>query len=33
VDALIAASAIRHQAALWTRHRHRYPMPEIAFYH
>jgi predicted nucleic acid-binding protein len=33
VDALIAASAIRHQAALWTRHRHRYPMPEIPFYH
>jgi len=33
VDALIAASVIRHQAALWTRHRHRYPMPELPFYH
>jgi predicted nucleic acid-binding protein len=31
-DALIAASAIRHQAALWTRQRHRYPMPELSFY-
>jgi predicted nucleic acid-binding protein len=33
VDALIAASVIRHQAALWTRHRNRYPMPELPFYH
>jgi predicted nucleic acid-binding protein len=33
VDALIAASALRHQAALWTRDRHRYPMPELPFYH
>jgi predicted nucleic acid-binding protein len=32
VDALIAASAIRHQAALWTRNRQRYPMPELSFY-
>ena len=32
IDALIAASAIRHQAALWTRDRHRYPMPELSFY-
>jgi predicted nucleic acid-binding protein len=33
VDALIAASAIRHQAALWTCHRHRYPIQELSFYH
>ncbi len=33
VDSLIAASAIRHQAALWTRDRHRYPIPELSFYH
>jgi tRNA(fMet)-specific endonuclease VapC len=33
VDALIAASAIRHQAALWTRHRDRYPIQELPFYH
>jgi len=32
-DALIAASAIRHQAAVWTRHRHRYPIQELSFYH
>jgi predicted nucleic acid-binding protein len=31
-DALIAASAIRHQAALWTRDRRRYPMPDLSFY-
>ena len=31
-DALIAASAIRHQAALWTRDRKRYPMPQLSFY-
>ena len=32
VDALIAASAIRHQAALWTRDRSRYPIQELSFY-
>ena len=32
VDALIAASAIRNQAALWTRDRSRYPIPELSFY-
>lgn len=32
IDALIAASAIRHQAALWTQHRDRYPMQEVSFY-
>ena len=32
VDSLIAASAVRHQAALWTRDRSRYPMPELSFY-
>jgi predicted nucleic acid-binding protein len=32
IDALIAASAIRHQAALWTRHRDRYPMAPLRFY-
>lgn len=32
VDALIAASAIRHQAALWTRDRNRYPIPQLSFY-
>lgn len=32
VDALIAASAIRNQAALWTRNRSRYPIPELSFY-
>ena len=32
VDAMIAASAVRHQAALWTRNRDRYPMPELSFY-
>jgi predicted nucleic acid-binding protein len=31
-DALIAAAAIRHQAALWTRDRSRYPMQELSFY-
>ena len=31
-DALIAASAIRHHAALWTRDRNRYPMHELSFY-
>ena len=32
VDALIASSAIRHQAALWTRDRKRYPIAELSFY-
>jgi predicted nucleic acid-binding protein len=32
VDALIAAAAIRHYAALWTRNRERYPMQELSFY-
>jgi predicted nucleic acid-binding protein len=31
-DALIAATAIRRQAALWTRNRKHYPMPELVFY-
>jgi predicted nucleic acid-binding protein len=31
-DALIAASAVQNQAALWTRNRKHYPMPELAFY-
>jgi predicted nucleic acid-binding protein len=31
-DALIAAAAIRHHAALWTRNRERYPMQELSFY-
>jgi predicted nucleic acid-binding protein len=31
-DALIAAAAIRHHAALWTRDRKRYPMHELSFY-
>ena len=31
-DALIAATAIRRQAALWTRNRKHYPMPELHFY-
>lgn len=31
-DALIAATAIRRQAALWTRNRKHYPMPELNFY-
>ena len=32
VDALIAASAVRHQAALWTRDRGRYSMLKLSFY-
>jgi predicted nucleic acid-binding protein len=32
VNALIAASAFRHQAALWTRNRGRYPVEGITFY-
>jgi predicted nucleic acid-binding protein len=31
-DALIAASAIQHKAALWTRNRKHYPMLELNFY-
>ena len=31
-DALIAASAIQHQAALWTHNRKHYPMPNLSFY-
>ncbi len=31
-DAIIAASAIRHQAALWTHSRNRYPIQELSFY-
>jgi predicted nucleic acid-binding protein len=31
-DALIAASAMRCQAALWTRNRKHYPMRELIFY-
>jgi predicted nucleic acid-binding protein len=31
-DALIAAAAIQHQAALWTRNRKHYPMSQISFY-
>jgi predicted nucleic acid-binding protein len=30
-DALIAAAAIQHQAALWTCNRKHYPMPQISF--
>jgi hypothetical protein len=31
-DALIAASAMQCKAALWTRNRKHYPMPELKFY-
>lgn len=31
-DALIAASAVQNQAALWTRNRKHYPMHELSFY-
>jgi predicted nucleic acid-binding protein len=31
-DALIAATALHRQAALWTRNRKHYPMPELTFY-
>ena len=30
-DALIAASAALNQAALWTRNRRHYPMPDLSF--
>jgi predicted nucleic acid-binding protein len=32
-DALIAAAAIQNKAALWTRNRKHYPIPELSFYH
>ncbi len=31
-DALIAASAVQNQAALWTRNDKHYPMPDLVFY-
>jgi hypothetical protein len=31
-DALIAASAVQNQAALWTRNRKHYPMHDLSFY-
>lgn len=31
-DALIAAAALQHQAALWTRNRKHYPVPQLTFY-
>jgi predicted nucleic acid-binding protein len=31
-DALIAASAIQHKAALWTRNRKHYPMPQLTLF-
>lgn len=31
-DALIAATAVLHQSALWTRNRKHYPMPSLTFY-
>jgi predicted nucleic acid-binding protein len=31
-DSLIAATAIHHKAALWTRNHKHYPMPELTFY-
>ena len=30
-DALVAASAVRHTATLWTRNRKHYPMKELTF--
>jgi predicted nucleic acid-binding protein len=31
-DALIAAAAVQCKAALWTRNRKHYPMPQLSFY-
>ncbi len=31
-DAMIAAAALQHQAALWTRNRKHYPAPQLTFY-
>jgi predicted nucleic acid-binding protein len=31
-DALIAASAVKSRALLWTQNRKHYPMPELTFY-
>ncbi len=31
-DALIAAAAVQHRLALWTRNRKHYPMPQLEFY-
>jgi predicted nucleic acid-binding protein len=31
-DALIAATAIHHKAALWTHNHKHYPMPQLTFY-
>ncbi|MGD0137036.1 MAG: type II toxin-antitoxin system VapC family toxin [Bryobacteraceae bacterium] len=31
-DALIAATAIQHNAALWTRNRKHYPMPQLTLF-
>jgi hypothetical protein len=31
-DALIAASAVQANAALWTRNRKHYPMPDVVFF-
>ncbi|MGB6689632.1 MAG: PIN domain-containing protein [Terracidiphilus sp.] len=31
-DALIAAAAVQYKAALWTRNRKHYPMPQLTFY-
>jgi predicted nucleic acid-binding protein len=30
-DALIAGAALQHQAALWTRNRKHYPVPQLTF--
>jgi predicted nucleic acid-binding protein len=31
-DALIAATATKNQAQLWTRNRKHFPMPEVSFH-